>query len=86
MTVIWVFINNNFRCSVENDLFLLLGAILRELSHRPITSADVGFKGTQLKLTLILEGGQRVAFKPKRLVPYFCEPKHSSHLVWFETT
>ena len=54
------------RCNTESWLFCLIGAILRELSRRRITSADVGFKGTQLKLTLILEGGQRVLFKPKR--------------------
>jgi hypothetical protein len=41
------------------------GAALHALSHRKITKADVGFKGTQLKLTLELEGGQRVIFKPQ---------------------
>lgn len=28
-------------------------------------SADVGHRGTQLKLSLLLDGGQRVAFKPR---------------------
>ncbi|XP_048777828.1 glycosaminoglycan xylosylkinase-like [Ostrea edulis] len=42
-----------------------LGSILREMATRKIVSADTGYKGTQLKLSLILEGGQVVAFKPK---------------------
>ncbi|XP_064643874.1 glycosaminoglycan xylosylkinase-like [Lineus longissimus] len=42
-----------------------LGAILRDLSTRKITGANVGYRGTQLKLSLTLEGGQRAAFKPK---------------------
>ena len=42
-----------------------LGAILRKISTGRIISADVGHGGTQLKMTLILEGGQMVVFKPK---------------------
>jgi hypothetical protein len=42
-----------------------LGAVLREMSTRKIIKADVGHRGTQLKMSLILEGGQKVAFKPK---------------------
>ncbi|CAG5135867.1 unnamed protein product, partial [Candidula unifasciata] len=41
-----------------------LGAILRAMSHGEITAADVGFKGTQLKLTLMIDGKQQVVFKP----------------------
>lgn len=43
----------------------VLGSILKAMATRKILSADTGYKGTQLKLTLILEGGQIVAFKPK---------------------
>ncbi|KAH3792069.1 glycosaminoglycan xylosylkinase-like [Dreissena polymorpha] len=42
-----------------------LGGVLRSLATREVTHADVGFKGTQLKLLLVLQGGQRVAFKPE---------------------
>lgn len=44
--------------------FTLSGAILRAMSHGQITAADFGFKGTQLKLTLMIDGKQQVAFKP----------------------
>ncbi|XP_033114499.1 uncharacterized protein LOC117114977 [Anneissia japonica] len=43
-----------------------LGDILHAMASRPITKADVGYKGTQLKVTLYLAGGQVVVFKPKR--------------------
>ncbi|XP_013381494.1 glycosaminoglycan xylosylkinase isoform X1 [Lingula anatina] len=42
-----------------------MGAILNALATRPIMAADVGFKGTQLKMTLVLEGNQKAVFKPK---------------------
>lgn len=42
-----------------------IGSILKAMATRKILSADTGYKGTQLKLTLILEGGQIVAFKPR---------------------
>ncbi|ESO98910.1 hypothetical protein LOTGIDRAFT_213698 [Lottia gigantea] len=44
---------------------LIQGAVLKALSTRPIIAADVGYKGTQLKMSLYLEGKQRTAFKPK---------------------
>ncbi|CAH1780515.1 unnamed protein product [Owenia fusiformis] len=50
---------------IHPDNFPELGAILHEMSTRRILAADVGYKGTQLKLSLLLEGGQKVAFKPK---------------------
>ena len=43
----------------------IVGAILREMARAPITAADTGYRGTQLKMTLTLAGGQKVAFKPK---------------------
>ncbi|XP_063600639.1 glycosaminoglycan xylosylkinase-like [Penaeus indicus] len=43
-----------------------LGDVLAALSTAPITAADVGRGGTQLKLFLTLEGGQAVVFKPMR--------------------
>ncbi|XP_022326627.2 glycosaminoglycan xylosylkinase-like [Crassostrea virginica] len=42
-----------------------IGSILRAMATRKIVSADTGYKGTQLKLSLILDGGQVVAFKPR---------------------
>lgn len=48
-----------------NIFVFVLGSILKAMATRKILSADTGYKGTQLKLTLILEGGQIVAFKPK---------------------
>lgn len=41
-----------------------LGAILKAMHEGKITRADVGHRGTQLKLTLLLDGGQKVVFKP----------------------
>lgn len=45
-----------------------LAAVLTSLSTARIERADVGYKGTQLKALLVLDGGQKVVFKPKRLV------------------
>ncbi|CAL4172079.1 unnamed protein product, partial [Meganyctiphanes norvegica] len=42
-----------------------LGDVLAALSSAPIVAADVGYKGTQLKVTLLLKGGQRAIFKPQ---------------------
>ncbi|GFO00662.1 glycosaminoglycan xylosylkinase [Plakobranchus ocellatus] len=42
----------------------LSGAILRAMHQGKITKADVGHKGTQLKLTLVLNDEQKVVFKP----------------------
>lgn len=42
-----------------------LGDVLAALATAPIIAADVGYKGTQLKVTIILKGGQRAVFKPK---------------------
>lgn len=43
-----------------------LGAVMHAMTTKKIIKADVGYKGTQLKALLILEGGQKVVFKPKR--------------------
>lgn len=45
-----------------------LGDILAALSTAPIIVADVEDRGTQLKLSLKLKGGQMVIFKPQMLV------------------
>lgn len=42
-----------------------LGCVIHSLKSAKILAAENGIKGTQLKLSLILEGGQVVAFKPK---------------------
>ncbi|XP_071821250.1 glycosaminoglycan xylosylkinase-like isoform X2 [Apostichopus japonicus] len=42
-----------------------LGSILHGMSTAKIKKADIGYKGTQLKARLVLEGGQMVVFKPK---------------------
>ncbi|XP_026524994.1 glycosaminoglycan xylosylkinase [Pseudonaja textilis] len=43
-----------------------LGAVMHAMATKKIIKADVGYKGTQLKALLVLEGGQKVVFKPKR--------------------
>lgn len=43
-----------------------LAAVLTALSTARVERADVGYKGTQLKALLVLDGGQKVVFKPKR--------------------
>jgi len=41
------------------------GFVLSAMTKYRITSADVGYRGTQLKLTLVLEGQQQAVFKPR---------------------
>ncbi|XP_071507967.1 glycosaminoglycan xylosylkinase-like [Diadema antillarum] len=68
-----------------------LGTILHAMAHAPITRADVGFKGTQLKARLTLEGGQLVVFKPKRYprehviygTPYAGYDRHNGEIAAF---
>ncbi|ELU15405.1 hypothetical protein CAPTEDRAFT_19398 [Capitella teleta] len=68
-----------------------IGAALHDLASRRILKADVGFKGTQLKLTLELEGGQRVIFKPQWFErdhiitgrPYDGADRHNAEMVGF---
>ena len=43
-----------------------MNSILVALASSPVTQFDLGHRGTQLKATLYLEGGQRTVFKPKR--------------------
>ncbi|KAK8383423.1 hypothetical protein O3P69_019070 [Scylla paramamosain] len=43
-----------------------LGDVLGALATAPIISSDVGHGGTQLKIFLLLKGGQRAVFKPIR--------------------
>ncbi|GAB6018535.1 Glycosaminoglycan xylosylkinase [Chamberlinius hualienensis] len=43
-----------------------VGAVLNAMSTAEIIKADVGIRGTQLKLTLTLQGGQLAVFKPMR--------------------
>lgn len=43
-----------------------LAAVLNALATARVERADVGYKGTQLKALLVLDGGQKVVFKPKR--------------------
>ncbi|CAB1331996.1 unnamed protein product, partial [Coregonus sp. 'balchen'] len=43
-----------------------LAAVLSALGTARVERADVGYKGTQLKALLVLDGGQKVVFKPKR--------------------
>ncbi|CAD5116676.1 DgyrCDS5542 [Dimorphilus gyrociliatus] len=43
----------------------LISSVLRYLSSAPIVKADFGYGGTQLKITLLLEGGQLAVFKPR---------------------
>ncbi|XP_032815055.1 glycosaminoglycan xylosylkinase isoform X1 [Petromyzon marinus] len=51
---------------VYPELVPELGAVLRAMSTQRIVKADIGYRGTQLKALFLLEGGQKVVFKPKR--------------------
>jgi len=44
---------------------LVIGFVLSAMAKYHVTSADVGYRGTQLKMTLVLEGQQQVIFKPR---------------------
>uniref|UniRef100_A0A8C2FD21 FAM20 C-terminal domain-containing protein n=1 Tax=Cyprinus carpio TaxID=7962 RepID=A0A8C2FD21_CYPCA len=50
-----------------------LAAVLNALATARVERADVGYKGTQLKALLVLDGGQKVVFKPKRRCVFHCE-------------
>lgn len=54
----------------NNDKLLLKfeGFVLESMKKGKIIRADVGHKGTQLKLTISFEGGQSAVFKPKWFV------------------
>ena len=43
-----------------------MNMILEAMMYKPIVAVGVGYRGTQLKATFILEGKQRVVFKPMR--------------------
>lgn len=43
-----------------------LGDVLGALATAPIIATDIGYKGTQLKLSIVLKGGQKAVFKPRR--------------------
>lgn len=43
-----------------------LRTIIKALQTFPITQTNVGYRGTQLKASMILKGNQQVVFKPKR--------------------
>jgi hypothetical protein len=68
-----------------------LGAVLKAMATHNITSADVGYKGTQLKLTLVLDNSQTVVFKPQwyprnyiiRGKPYEGHDRHNAEIVAF---
>lgn len=65
--------------------------ILDAMMYKPIIAAGVGYKGTQLKATLILEGKQRVVFKPMRYTrdyivegtPYSGFDRHNGEIAAF---
>jgi hypothetical protein len=50
---------------IQHLIGLFSGAVLNAMATWKIISADVGYKGTQLKMTVLLEGGQKAVFKPK---------------------
>ncbi|KAH0618257.1 hypothetical protein JD844_017288 [Phrynosoma platyrhinos] len=68
-----------------------LGAVMHAMATKKIVKADVGYKGTQLKALLILEGGQKVVFKPKRYArdyvvegePYAGYDRHNAEVAAF---
>lgn len=68
-----------------------LGSILNQMAKGKIISADIGRKGTQLKIMLVLEGQQKVVFKPKRFSrdhiiqgqPYAGADRHNGEIAAF---
>ncbi|RUS78169.1 hypothetical protein EGW08_014078 [Elysia chlorotica] len=68
-----------------------LGAILKAMHEGKITQADVGHRGTQLKLTLVLDGKQKVVFKPAWYTrdyivegpPYAGRDRHNAEIAAF---
>ena len=50
---------------VKSWSMVCTGYVLSAMAKYRITSADVGYRGTQLKMTLVLEGQQQVIFKPQ---------------------
>jgi len=44
---------------------VVVGSILTAMTRSQVTKADVGYRGTQLKLMLVLDGQQSVVFKPR---------------------
>ena len=58
------------------------------MAKRKIISADVGYKGTQLKIAIVLEGGQKAEFKPKwyeSIKKKLIFDQQILHLFWFQT-
>uniref|UniRef100_A0A671NGR0 Glycosaminoglycan xylosylkinase n=1 Tax=Sinocyclocheilus anshuiensis TaxID=1608454 RepID=A0A671NGR0_9TELE len=68
-----------------------LAAVLNALATARVERADVGYKGTQLKALLVLDGGQKVVFKPKRYArdyvvegePYAGYDRHNAEIAAF---
>ncbi|XP_060773521.1 glycosaminoglycan xylosylkinase [Neoarius graeffei] len=68
-----------------------LAAVFNALISARIQRADVGYKGTQLKALLVLDGGQKVVFKPKRYSrdyvvegePYAGYDRHNAEIAAF---
>ena len=50
---------------------MFVGYVLSAMAKYHITSADVGYRGTQLKMTLVLDGQQQVIFKPRWYREFF---------------
>lgn len=65
--------------------------ILEAMMYKPIVAAGVGYRGTQLKATLTLEGRQKVVFKPMRYprdfivegTPYAGFDRHNGEIAAF---
>lgn len=51
---------------VDNFHSSSMNSILSALSSSPVTKFGIGYRGTQLKATMYLNGSQRTVFKPKR--------------------
>lgn len=68
-----------------------LGCVLAALRKEKISHADTGSKGTQLKLSITLRGGQRTVFKPKAYdrdfimvgTPYAGKDRHNAEIAAF---
>ncbi|XP_029635706.1 glycosaminoglycan xylosylkinase-like [Octopus sinensis] len=73
------------------DVVPELGMVLKSMANEPVIYADIAPRGTQLKLLLVLKGGQKVLFKPKWFErdqviegpPYAGQDRHNGEIAAF---
>ncbi|GAB1597948.1 glycosaminoglycan xylosylkinase-like [Argonauta hians] len=73
------------------DVVPELGMVLKSMANEPVVFVDIAPRGTQLKLLLVLKGGQKVLFKPKWFEreqviegpPYAGQDRHNGEIAAF---